>query len=242
MHFPKQVSFGAKKGPTFPGLVRSARTTGRSAFEHLKPASPAGARRVARLPPRRSGVEDPRDLADTIPLVERAFAFVDLCGFTHFMAHHVEHEAIDALSAFRTLTRSIATRRGVIVNKWLGDGALLVGVEVGPTIATAAELIARYQGQPLMLRGGIAHGGVVIFDGDDYIGRPANLASRLCQASRPDELLAVGYPNHALPGWVKVRGTRTLTVRGLGRLRRVQRLGLAPGLDLPPLQPTENGS
>lgn len=224
----------------FPRLVRDARDTGRGVVERLRVTTPspfgdgiAGDGRGTAPPG--SGVEDPRELAGTIPLVERAFAFVDLCGFTQFMARHGEHAAIDALTTFRALTRSIATRRGVIVQKWLGDGAMLVGTDVGPTIATAAELIARYEGQTLMLRGGIAHGWVLIFDGDDYIGRPANLAARLCQAARPDELLAVGYPSGALPAWTRIVGTRDLTLRGLGRLRRVQRVGLAPDLELPPL-------
>jgi class 3 adenylate cyclase len=179
------------------------------------------------------GMEDPRALASTIPLVERAFAFVDLCGFTAFMATRGEHAAIDALSSFRALTREIATRRGVRAAKWLGDGAMLVGVEVGPTIATGAELIARYTGRSLALRGGIAHGSVLLFDGDDYIGRPANLAARLCQAARPGEFLAVGYARQALPPWVEVVGTRDITLRGLGRIRRVQSLGMGSDLELP---------
>jgi adenylate cyclase len=182
-----------------------------------------------------AGMEDPRHLADAIPLVERAFAFIDLCGFTRFIATHGEHAAIDALGTFRALTREIATRRGVLVEKWLGDGAMLVGAGVGPTIAAATELIARYNGQRLALRGGIAHGQVLIFDGDDYIGRPVNLAARLCQAARPGELLAVGYRADALPAWTQVLGTRDLTLRGLGRIRRVQRLALVPDLELPEL-------
>ncbi len=179
------------------------------------------------------GTEDPRELASSIPLVERAFVFVDLCGFTAFMAAHGEHAAIDALSSFRSLTREIATRRGVRAAKWLGDGAMLVGVEVGPTIAAGAELIGRYRGHTLALRGGIAHGSVLLFDGDDYIGRPANLAARLCQAARPGEFLSVGYASDVLPPWIHVVGTRDITLRGLGRIRRVQRLALASGLELP---------
>ncbi|HEY5014877.1 MAG TPA: adenylate/guanylate cyclase domain-containing protein [Acidimicrobiia bacterium] len=188
-----------------------------------------------------SGTEQPRELADAIPLVERAFAFMDLCGFTKFIATHGEYAAIEALSSFRQLTRELATRRGVRVAKWLGDGAMLVGVEVGPTIAAAAELIARYEGHRLALRGGLAHGRVLIFDGDDYIGRPTNLASRLCQAARPGELLAVGYPPAALPPWIRVLDTRSLTLRGLGRFRRVQLLGLVPDLELPTLSSSPHG-
>jgi class 3 adenylate cyclase len=182
-----------------------------------------------------SGTEHPRDLADAIPLVERAFAFMDLCGFTKFIATNGEHAAIEALTSFRQLTRELATRRGVRVAKWLGDGAMLVGVEVGPTIAAAAELIARYEGHRLALRGGLAHGRVLIFDGDDYIGRPANLASRLCQIARPGELLAVGYHASVLPPWIIVQGTRSVMVRGIGRLPRVQQLGLVADVELPRL-------
>ena len=182
-----------------------------------------------------AGMEDPHELADLMPLVERAFAFVDLCGFTRFIGEHGEHAAIETLATFRSLTRGIATRRGVRVAKWLGDGAMLVGVEVGPTIAAAGELIARHEGNALPLRGGIAHGSVLLFEGDDYIGGPVNLAARFCQAAEPSELLSVGYPAAALPPWMRVVGVRSLTLRGLGRVRGVQRLGLSPGVPLPDL-------
>jgi len=39
----------------------------------------------------------------------------------------------------------------------------------------------------------------LIFDGDDYIGRPTNLGGRFCQVARPGELLAVGYPPTRFP-------------------------------------------
>jgi hypothetical protein len=189
---------------------------------------------VGTAPPSR-GIEPPHEIAETIGLVDRAFAFVDLCGFTRFIATNGEHAAIDTLSRFRSLARDIAVRRGVLVAKWLGDGAMIVGVEVGPTLATAAELIGRYDGSTLALRGGFAHGQALIMDGDDYIGRPTNLAARLCQAARPEELLAVGYPAATLPTWIKVLGVRSVTLPGLGRVRRAQRLGLVPDLELPGL-------
>ena len=84
--------------------------------------------------PRAEGSKRRREIAETIGLVDRAFAFVDLCGFTRFIATHGEHAAIDTLSRFRSLARDIAVRRGVLVAKWLGDGAMIVGVEVGPTV------------------------------------------------------------------------------------------------------------
>jgi adenylate cyclase len=228
-----------------PHLVRQVRDAGRDLVERLgaapmtTPYDDHGARHgTVGTAPTTSGTEQPRELADAIPLVERAFAFMDLCGFTSFISNNGEHAAIEALTSFRSLTRELATRRGVRVAKWLGDGAMLVGVEVGPTIAAAAELIARYEGHRLALRGGLAHGRVLIFDGDDYIGRPANMAARLCQAARPGELLAVGYPTGALPAWIRVLDTRSVTLRGLGRFRRVQELGLVDDLELPSLSST----
>jgi class 3 adenylate cyclase len=170
-----------------------------------------------------------------MPLVERAFVFVDLCGFTEFMASNGEHAAVEALTEFRNLTREIATRRGVRIAKWLGDGAMLIGTETGPAIAAAGELLARFSSGTLALRGGIADGWALLFDGDDYIGRPVNFSARLCQAARPGELLAVGYSAGILPEWMQVLGTRDLTLKGLGRFRRVQRLGVVDGTELPAL-------
>jgi class 3 adenylate cyclase len=172
------------------------------------------------------GIEHPDHVLDRIPTVERAFVFLDLCGFTKYTATHGEHSAIEALRMFRLITRETAARRGVRVDKWLGDGAMIVGVDVGPTIATAVEIVSRCADHPLPLRGGIAHGSVLILDGDDYIGRPINLAARLCEVAGPGELLAVGYPVEALAPWIHVQGTRTLTLQGLGRVGGVQLLAI----------------
>jgi adenylate cyclase len=177
-----------------------------------------------------NGLEHPNYVSETIPTVARAFIFLDLCGFTSFTASHGEEAAIDQLRTFRSLTREIAARRGVRVDKWLGDGAMIVGVDVGPTIAAAVEIVARYTKQPLALRGGFAHGNVLILDGDDYIGRPINLAARLCESAGPGELLAMGYPAESLAPWIVVQDTRSLTLQGLGRVHGVQRLGVVADL------------
>ncbi len=240
MSDPQPKASRERQPPTPKGLVELARTTGQKVMtrpgaplvEAGGGSAPAGA--VGTAPPRR-GIEAPWEIAETIALVDRAFAFLDLCGFTRFIAANGEHAAIDTLARFRSLTRDIAVRRGVMVAKWLGDGAMIVGVEVGPTLATAVELIGRYDGSILALRGGFAHGQALIMDGDDYIGRPTNLAARLCQVAHPEELLAVGYPAASLPPWVKVLGVRSVTLPGLGRIRGAQRLGLVPDLELPSL-------
>lgn len=228
-----------------PSLVDQARSTGLEVASRLgfalapreSPSTrPVPVEPVARVStPSIRGVEPPKELAETIAPLDRAFAFVDLCGFTRFIATHGEHAAVDAIGRFRSLVRELAARRGVRVAKWLGDGAMIIGVEVGPTIATAAEVIGRYDGRTLGLRGGVAHGQVIMIDGDDYIGRPTNLAARLCQVAKPGELLSVGYGPGTLPPWVRVLGTKRVNLPGIGRMNDVQRLALVPDLDLPNL-------
>jgi adenylate cyclase len=224
------------------GLVDHAKATGQEVASRLVlavsgPDHESAGRGTIGTAPTARGVEPPGEIAETITPLERAFAFVDLCGFTKFIANHGEHAAVDAIARFRSLVRELSARRGVRVAKWLGDGAMIIGVEVGPTIATAAEVIGRYDARTLGLRGGVAHGRVIMIDGDDYIGHPTNLAARLCQAADPGELLAVGYAADALPPWVQVLSTRKVNLPGIGRMNGVQRLTLVPGLDLPTLAP-----
>jgi class 3 adenylate cyclase len=172
---------------------------------------------------------------DVSQTLERWFAFIDVCGFTQFTEQHGTPAALEVLTRFRSAVRTVTGRRGVRVLKWLGDGAMLVGVEPGPVIAAVCELGMRFDEDPFDIHAGIAGGHVLLFEGDDYIGRPANLAARLCDAANPGEVLAVGYGPADLPDWVEVKGTRDVTVHGLGRIRRVQRLGVRPDVELPTL-------
>ena len=121
-----------------------------------------------------TGVEPPVPSEQTgEPIaVTRTFAFVDITGFTEFCDKHGDHAAIALLTRFRGLVRDIAARRGVRVAKWLGDGAMLVGVEEGPLVATVAELVLRSQTDGIDTHAGLASGTVLLFEGDDYVGSP----------------------------------------------------------------------
>src|SRR5581483_7929959 len=119
--------------------------------------------------------------------VERTFAFVDLCGFTSFTATKGDEMATSVLAGFRACLREIASRRGVRVAKWLGDGAMLVSVEPEPVVSAILEIEQRIDDgrSALPIRAGMAMGRVILFEGDDYIGTPVNLASRLCDVASP---------------------------------------------------------
>ena len=178
-----------------------------------------------------NGIERPAQFVCTgEPLaVERTFAFLDLCGFTAFCDQRGEHEAVELLTRFRLLVREVSGRRGVRVAKWLGDGVMLVGTDPGPMIATMAELVSRFDCAGIETHAGLAAGPVLLFEGDDYIGRPVNLAARLCEAAESGELLVVGLAAQR-PEWVDVVGRVTVRVAGIGDVTDVYRLGTAPAV------------
>jgi adenylate cyclase len=125
------------------------------------------------------------------PRVDRAFAFFDLCGFTDFADACGDEDAADMLHLLRGSVREAATYHGVRVDKWLGDGAMLVAVEVPALLAAAVEIKwALQQKAVLPVRGGVAAGPVMVFEGDDYVGRSVNLAAKLCDLAEPGEILA----------------------------------------------------
>ena len=139
-------------------------------------------------------------------LVRRNFGFVDLCGFTTLTDEHGVGEAVAALSTFRSVVRERAGWRGVRVAKWLGDGAMLVATEPRPLVDAVLRMeeTLDHRGCRLPLRGGIAGGRVILFEGDDYIGRAVNLASRLCDEALPHQLIITaslyGAIDQGVPG------------------------------------------
>ena len=76
--------------------------------------------------------------------------------------------------------------------KWLGDGVMVVATEPGPLLAAVGELMLRMHDEDIDVHAGIASGTALLFEGDDYIGRPVNIAARLCDAAGPGEALYLG--------------------------------------------------
>src|SRR5207237_9938692 len=72
--------------------------------------------------------------------VTRTFAFVDLCGFTDFSDSHGDDAAVDELLILRASVRAVAPLFGVRVDKWLGDGVMLVGVDAEPVVAAVVAI------------------------------------------------------------------------------------------------------
>lgn len=168
--------------------------------------------------------------------VRRTFGFIDLSGFTSYDNAMGDDLAVEQLSHFRAIVRSVCSATGVRVAKWLGDGAMLVALEPVSMASTILAINARFdeQGMKLPLHAGLATGDVILFEGDDHIGTTVNLAARLTDVAKPGEVLA---PATFLPGLSRSDAVQgDVTVAGFDESIRVANLvnaaALVSALDL----------
>ena len=164
---------------------------------------------------------------------------MDLCGFTSFVDQHGDERVVLMLAEMRTTLRESAARRGVRIVKWLGDGAMLSSTMIDAIAALVVELDLRLSEiiPSLPLRAGMSFGPVIMFEGDDYIGAPVNIAARLCDQAQPRELLATGDVAGGRPTWVDAEEATSVAVRGLDRPVVAHRLSLCPPGDEPIVDP-----
>jgi len=162
--------------------------------------------------------------------VHRSFAFIDLSGFTDFVDAHGDEAAVEELQRLRSSVREVTPLFGVRVEKWLGDGCMIVGVDNEPVVAAVVAIQQRHQRTgALSLRAGIATGDVLLLEGDDYIGRSVNIAARLCDKAEAGTVLATPDDLH-LPTWVHIADTRTVSIRGIAEPLEVVALAAEPSM------------
>lgn len=145
--------------------------------------------------------------------------------------HEGDEHAVDVLSAFRALLRDICSRRGVRIAKWLGDGAMLVGVDTPPLLASILELHYVVGSLPgpvhsVSIRSGITSGDVILMEGDDYIGHCVNVAARLCDVAHGGEALADPSVVDLMPRWGAVLAHKEITLRGVERAVAASSIGM----------------
>jgi class 3 adenylate cyclase len=171
--------------------------------------------------------------------VDRCFAFVDLCGFTAFADQHGDERVVLVLAEMRTTLRESCARRGVRIVKWMGDGAMLSSTMIDAVAGLVVELDQKMArtAPSLPIRAGLATGPVIMFEGDDYIGHPVNVAARLCAIAEPHELLATVDVAAARPRWIHAEPARSVVVRGLSREVEGRALTLADPGDDPVVDP-----
>ncbi|MDQ1395905.1 MAG: adenylate cyclase [Acidimicrobiaceae bacterium] len=147
--------------------------------------------------------------------VYRSFGFVDLCGFTDFAEANGDDIAVLELRRLRSVVREVTPLFGVRVEKWLGDGLMIVGVDNEPVVAAVVAIQQRHQLEgSLAVRAGIAAGEVLLLEGDDYTGRAVNVAARLCDRAGVGQLLAA-VEGLRTPSWVRTHEEEPAHLKGL---------------------------
>jgi len=161
--------------------------------------------------------------------VERWFAFVDLSGFTSFGDEFGDDESVRVLTLFRSGVRNVATDFGARIAKWLGDGCMLVSVEPAQLVAAVCKLeeLTREMELPLEMHAGMAGGGVILLEGDDYTGRCVNLAARLATVAARGEVLSTPELAEFAPAGTPIEPAGMYTVAGLHDPVEVVRVGAA---------------
>jgi class 3 adenylate cyclase len=162
--------------------------------------------------------------------VPRTFVFLDLSGFTDYTAAFGDAAAGRILGTFRTLAREVASERGARIAKWLGDGCMVVSVDQMAAIEFVTDLERRASSvcAPLTLRGGIATGHALLFEGDDYIGSAVNMAARLCDYATNFDVLMPTMHLETLPAGVIAEPYGEIELRGFPGTIDVVRLTGAP--------------
>lgn len=161
--------------------------------------------------------------------VRRTFGFIDLSGFTNFAVTHGDDRAVEQLSIFRAAVRSVGSATGIRVAKWLGDGAMLVGLDAAGLISALLRIKALVEhNAELSVHGGVASGDVILFEGDDHIGSVVNLASRLADLAEPGQILAPVDTLNGLSRSHAVLGPRQIP--GFDEPVEVADLALVPAL------------
>ncbi len=142
----------------------------------------------------RSAVGTVEEALEAAGLYERmvqppAVSFLDLSGFTQLTERGGDETAANLAERLRALVRRSARDRGGKSVKWLGDGVMLYFPNPGDAVMASLDMVERAADYSLPpARAGI-HAGQVIFQEGDYFGRTVNIAARIADYARPDEVL-----------------------------------------------------
>ncbi len=151
-----------------------------------------------------------------LPSGDVTFAFIDVVGSTALL----EQNGADFVSALSTVHRRIATAAvagGGTVVSTEGDGAFLAFPDAGKAAVTLVDLQSELEKSPpvgphLRVRIGMHRGHAVPVDGN-YVALPVHIASRVCSAAGPGQVLSTGTV--AVAGGVAAEDLGRWSLRGV---------------------------
>jgi adenylate cyclase len=116
-----------------------------------------------------------------------AVAFTDLEGFTRFTDRKGDDAASRLLADHNRAVGPVVRSRGGRVVKRMGDGLLLTFPEPEAAVLACLEL-TEVAAAPLRLRAGV-HLGEVVLTRDDVVGHVVNVAARVAEAAKGNQVL-----------------------------------------------------
>ena len=118
-----------------------------------------------------------------------AICFLDLSGYTRLTEQRGDAVAADLAGRLSRLVQGTSVRHGGKPIKWLGDGVMFHFREPGPGVVAALDMVdgASEAGLPPAHVG--LHSGPVLFQEGDYFGRTVNVAARIADYARQNEVL-----------------------------------------------------
>jgi class 3 adenylate cyclase len=161
----------------------------------------------------------------------------DVRGYTRFTQEHGDEEAAALAAKFAALVREVVMEHDGEVIELRGDEALCTFISARQALRVAVDLQTRFAqpageeaGFPLGIGIGLDAGEAVPFEGG-YRGTALNVASRLCAAAGPGQILTtetVANLASRLKG-VRVLPVRPMRVKGFDRPLRVHEVVREPG-------------
>jgi adenylate cyclase len=118
-----------------------------------------------------------------------AMCFLDITGYTRLTEERGDQAAADLAARLAGLVRRSAQEHGGTPVKWLGDGVMFYFRAPPAGVLAALEMVAGVGRQGLPPAHVGIHAGPVIFQDGDYFGRTVNLAARIAEYARPNEVL-----------------------------------------------------
>jgi adenylate cyclase len=128
-------------------------------------------------------------MAPARPRRPPAIAFLDLAGYTRLTEERGDEAAAELATPLAALVQQAAHAHGGHPVKWLGDGVMFHFPEPAESVLAGLDLV---EGMPAAIdvraRVGVDAGRVISREGD-YFGRTVNVASRIADYARPNEVL-----------------------------------------------------
>jgi adenylate cyclase len=146
-----------------------------------------------------------------------AICFLDLSGYTRLTEERGDAAAADLAARLSRIVQKTSGEHGGKPVKWLGDGVMFHFRDPGPGVVAALEMVDGARDAELPAAHVGLHSGPVLFQEGDYFGRTVNVAARIADYARQNEVLVsddVVAASAGLPG-VEFEAIGPVELKGL---------------------------